>query len=384
MDTNEFIRRAKEKHGNEYDYSKTKYINCRSNVIIICRFHGQFNQLATHHINRGSRCRKCANDSKRKSLKKFLSDAKLIHSNKYNYSCVDYKNKKTKVKIICKEHGAFFQLPGSHLVGTQCAKCTNNNKHSTEDWIKLAKKIHGKRYDYSKVVYVNGKTDVIITCKIHGDFSQTPSHHVNDKTNCPKCVNHHNYSTEEWIEKANIKHDYKYDYSKVKYIDSKSKVIISCKKHGDFEQRAQDHLFRSGCPKCFKSYSHASIKWLDFIADKENIFIQHAKNKDEFKIPNSKYKADGFCKATNTIYEFNGCLYHGCPICYDKNSISKISKKPNSYMHEKTLKKEKFIKSQGYNLVSMWEHDWNQIKNDHDIFCVSNKDIELVDDQDIY
>lgn len=92
----------------------------------------------------------------------------------------------------------------------------------------------------------------------------------------------------------------------------------------------------------------------------DNIYIQHAMNKGEFKLSNSRYRVDGYCEETNTCYEFNGCFFHGCIKCHKPSKINPISKKLMAELYSETNKKERFIKEQGYNLVTIWEHDWNK------------------------
>jgi hypothetical protein len=127
-------------------------------------------------------------------------------------------------------------------------------RKTQEQFIIDAKKKHGDRYDYSKVEYLGNKNKVIIICKIHGEFSQVPNGHTGGK-GCRKCadtVNAKNYSQgkEGFTKKSNLKHNNKYDYSKVEYTNNKSKVIIICSTHGKFKQTASDHLSGYGCPYC--------------------------------------------------------------------------------------------------------------------------------------
>ncbi len=131
-----------------------------------------------------------------------------------------------------------------------------NIKLTTDDFIAKSRKTHGDTYDYSKTVYVNSKTRVIITCKIHGDFLQNPSaHHVRGDT-CKKCsaikMGAKNITPiAEFIRKANIKHNNRYDYSLLKQFKKlHEKVDIICKIHGPFHQALHTHLFGNGCVKC--------------------------------------------------------------------------------------------------------------------------------------
>ena len=169
---------------------------------------------------------------------------------------------------------------------------------------------------------------------------------------------------EIFIEKAKLKHGDKYDYSTVDYINRKTNVKIICKKHGEFLQNPSSHVSGCNCPKCsHTNYSQQSIKYLDFISKLHNIQIQHAENETEFVIPNTKYKADGYCQETNTIYEFHGDYWHGNPKLFKEDSINKTTNKSFGELYQNTLQREKLIKDMGFNLVVMWENDWRVINN---------------------
>ncbi len=126
LTTEEFIIRAKKVHNDKYDYSKTKYNHSTDKVKIICPIHGEFEQQASVHLF-GHGCPKCGNITisikKRNSLNEFITKAQKIHGKKYNYAKVQYKTNNTKVKIICPEHGEFEQTPYHHIKGQGCPKC---------------------------------------------------------------------------------------------------------------------------------------------------------------------------------------------------------------------------------------------------------------------
>ena len=116
-------------------------------------------------------------------------------------------------------------------------------------FILKSKVVHGNMYKYDKTKYINNKTKVIITCSEHGDFIQIPYHHLKG-VGCPSCAGLKKLTTEEFIRLAKTAHGDKYNYSKVEYLNSRAKIIITCPVHGDFEQRASTHLHGSGCPNC--------------------------------------------------------------------------------------------------------------------------------------
>ena len=98
----------------------------------------------------------------------FIEKAKLKHGNTYDYSLTSYINNKNKVEIICSKHGIFEQEAGSHLKGYCCLKCGGFDK-TTEEFIIEANDIHSNKYDYSKVNYIDAKSKVKIFCQIHGE-----------------------------------------------------------------------------------------------------------------------------------------------------------------------------------------------------------------------
>jgi len=355
-----FIENAKKIHGNKYDYSKVDYLNSNTKVIIICKIHGEFEQNPHSHIGKQKHgCPKCSKNCKL-TIKEFIEKAKIIHGTKYDYSKVKYDNINNKIMISCNEHGNFNISASHHIYSlTGCPKCSKCNKINTEEFIKEAKKIHGDKYDYSKVKYKNTKNKVIIVCKEHGDFEQMPRNHLLGSI-CHKCSGKYQPTTEEWIETAKKIHGDKYDYSKVYYINSQTKITIICKEHGDFEQIPITHIGKQkcGCPKCCKNqHSKMSIEWIEIISKLNNNIIQHALNGEEFKIPNTRFKADGFCKETNTIYEFHGDYWHGNPNIYEPNDETYFGKTFGE-LYETTLKREQQIKDMGFNLITMWESDW--------------------------
>ena len=198
---------------------------------------------------------------KKKSVEEFLEECNLKHNHKYDYSKVEYISGVKKICIICPIHGEFWQAPNDHLNGCGCPKCKNVHKYTNEEWIEQARKVHGNKYDYSKVEYINNKTKVCIICPEHGEFWQRPNDHLTGY-GCPKCTKYSNkYTTETWIQKAKQIHGDKYDYSKVKYVNSHTKVCIICPEHGEFWQTPNNHLCgKTICPKCSKIYPHSRLE----------------------------------------------------------------------------------------------------------------------------
>ena len=190
LTTKDFIERAIKVHGDKYDYSKVKYINNRTEVCIICPTHGEFWQRPDKHLL-GHGCNLCCKTGIKSNTNTFIEKAKKIHGNKYDYSKVNYVNNHTKVCIICPKHGEFWQTPNSHLNGNGCFDCSYETRNTykrlgIDAFIEKAKKIHGNKYDYSKVKYTNALTKVCIICPKHGEFWQTPHMHLRGN-GCQKC-----------------------------------------------------------------------------------------------------------------------------------------------------------------------------------------------------
>jgi hypothetical protein len=189
----------------------------------------------------------------------FVTRARKIHGDKYNYSRVKYEHCQTKVIIICKIHGVFKQTPSSHLYGCGCPKCGHLRRAksqclTTEQFVAKARAVHGDKYDYSQSKYERYNSKVIIICQTHGPFRQAPDSHTHG-SGCPSCGNVRRsmalrLTTEQFLAKARAVHGDKYDYSQSRYAGYNRKLIIICEHHGPFEQDPHTHLHGSGCPDC--------------------------------------------------------------------------------------------------------------------------------------
>ena len=229
----EFEIKSRKVHGNKYEYSKVDYINNNTKVLILCSKHGEFKQIPSSHLQ-GNGCPKCGTESmvqlQSMTTDNFLKKALMVHENKYDYSLVNYFNQKQKIKIICKIHGVFEQLPHNHLKGYGCPKCNGKFLTNQEFILKCVGK-HGNKYDYSLVNYEKSDSLIEIKCKTHGIFKQKATNHLNDGNGCPKCYNKNNPSdTKKFITDSKKKHGDRYDYSMVNYENAKKPVIIICKK----------------------------------------------------------------------------------------------------------------------------------------------------------
>jgi len=240
---------------------------------------------------------------KKLTTEEFIEKSKLIHGDRYDYSLVDYINNRTKVKIICKKHGEFKQNAASHLSGFNCPDCYFDSKIlTTEEFIEKSKLIHIDKYNYSLVNYKHNRSKIKIICnKCYETFEQRPYLHLNGY-GCQKCGNV-KLTTEEFIEKSKLIHGDKYDYSLVNYINSQKQVKIICKKCGEiFEQKPNYHLCNHGCQNCFSSKGEIKIKLL-----LEDININYQTQKSFKNCINIKpLRFDFFLPDYNVCIEYDG------------------------------------------------------------------------------
>jgi len=227
-DTKSYINKAQRIHIDEfnkslYDYSKTIYAGSKNKIIVVCPIHGEFKILAGSHISKAksrnnfSGCPKCG--MKRSFIhslhntEHFIIKAKLKHGNKYDYSKSVYKNSRSKIIVVCPIHGEFKILANDHTRKNSpgnCPKCNTHNKLKIDEIIKKANILYNNKYNYSKSVYKNIFTRIIIICPKHGEFTQTPHNHLRGHQ-CLKClksngektiikyleINHINYINEQ-------------------------------------------------------------------------------------------------------------------------------------------------------------------------------------------
>lgn len=400
MNTQEFIKRSKEKHGDRFDYSKSEFVSSTEKIIVTCRVHGDFPVAPYSHMN-GTGCARCSGKAKKttesfvadmqtmnphfdysnvvyvntmtpvhvvcdkghsfwptpnnhqkgfgcpvcyghqkQDQEDFIAECKRVHGNKYDYSKVDYKGSQEYITVICTEHGEFEQLASCHKVGQGCSRCAGHNK-TTEDIIAEFIEVHGDKYDYSKVDYVGSKTDVTIVCREHGDFPQSPNSHLRGR-GCPYCAGNVRLTTEEFIEKSKVVHGELYDYSKTIYgQNNRESVIIICKEHGEFPQAPFDHLEGSGCPSCF-NYGTTEQELREYIES-----FGFVTTKDRTVLEGKEI--DVFVPELNLGFEFNGLFWHS----------EKRAKQPETRHKYKT----DLARSKGVKLIHIYDDDWEHKKD---------------------
>lgn len=328
MTKEDFIREGNKKHNNKYDYSHVEFTQMtQTKVKIICPIHGPFLQEPHQHIIAVAACPRCARKSQAKKLsfttQEFIQKAKEIHGDKYDYSLVDYKPN-SKVEIVCKIHGSFFQRVDAHLSGRGCKLCgtiQSTQSMSEDEFIHRCKLIHQDKYDYSKVKYSHSTDIIIVICKIHGEFKIEAAGHLFGKYGCTKCGriavgNKLRTPQDDFILKCNQVHNNQYDYSQTIYRGSDKKIKVKCKKHGFFYTRADQHQAGHKCPKC--SYSIGEEKIEQYLKNK-NIKYETQKT-----FPNCINKRplpfDFYLPDYNLLIEFDG-EQHFKPISFGSSKF---------------------------------------------------------------
>ncbi len=222
LSNEEFIEKAKKKHGLLYDYELACYQNNRTKVKIICKIHGEFMQAPNHHL-RGEGCKSCSMSKRgpgKKSHENFIKDACQVHDFKYAYLST-YRGAHEKMTIKCEIHGIFEQIANEHLKGKGCLKCgkensANKRRKLMEEFIKQVVDKHGYKYDYSETIYHNTKEKINIICKKHGKFEQIAYEHLKG-AGCPVCNESKGESKiNQWLLNNEIIFERQYRFNKCK------------------------------------------------------------------------------------------------------------------------------------------------------------------------
>jgi hypothetical protein len=250
---------------------------------------------------------------KKKTTEQFIEDAIRIHQFKFDYSLVKYEGVKTHVDIICDQGHTFKQSPNDHLNGHGCKICSGwgELKFNPQEFIIRAKSIHGDRYDYSKSVYLDHDSDLIIICQVHGEFLQSPKRHLVHKNGCRKCgyesmADKSRLTKDEFVKKSLEVHFGLYSYDNFNYVSFSTPSYVTCHKHGDFKQSPKDHIIqKQGCPKCRLSKGETIIK--NYL-DQHQIHYITQKTFPNCINPNTqrKLKFDFYIPYNNMCIEFDG------------------------------------------------------------------------------
>lgn len=226
MTKEHFVEKSTKKLGNKFDYSLIEnFIHKNDMVKITCPVHGEFEQRVYSHMA-GHGCTKCKyeklskiNDLQRSTLEIFISKARQLHGDKYDYSKSVYKSSNDKIEIICPIHGSFFHCVYEHIGKRKygCPKCSKSKKMTLDEFIEKSRKIHNNYYSYEKSVLTRVKNKIIITCPIHGDFSQEAYSHTIG-VGCKYCKSSHGEKRiAEFLNDQTIKYEEQYSILECRY-----------------------------------------------------------------------------------------------------------------------------------------------------------------------
>lgn len=324
----EYLEKAREFHGDKYDYSNVKYKSLDDKIVIKCREHGEFEMRAINHILKDGKAQGCRECRLRKRGEKqrsgradsIVADFRKVHGDRYDYSKSDYRGLHVDMKITCRVHGVFMARPSNHLSGTNCPSCYSdrlkeegaNNRISNEEFITRAKQRHGELYDYSSTNFTGMHFPITVICREHGEFTQSKAlNHLNNDLNCPVCLELEmmeiQLSRRTTFEEAQ-KMVYEIhrdtieilDYSK--YEGTESKIPFKCNrhpKHGEFHSSLHSVSSGTGCPVCSMSRGERQI--LFYLNDRgiksetQKYFKETGKKRFDFYLPE-----------LNIVIEFNG------------------------------------------------------------------------------
>ena len=344
MEKEKFLERVKNIHK---DYNYKYYINgdvkSHDYIEIKCRDHdNRFKQKVYTHLNGSTGCKECYTNkitSKNKITKsEFIERSNRKHGNIYDYTKVNLIDSKTKVEVVCKEHGSFFPTPSNHMMGSKCPKCSIINKSESQkitfvEFIERSNNIYHGLYQYTKPGIFDYKLPIKAICKKHGEFILNPERHITKGQCCTLCTEERiKISKDEFIESCNKIHNYKYNYELVNYKTLRDKVKIICPSHGIFEKNATHHIHNTkGCPECSR-LKKLSMNIHEFIKISNKTFNnKYDYSKSIFK--NKKSKIEIICPlhgqfSKRPIEHINGS---GCPICKESKGEIKIRELLNKY-----------------------------------------------------
>lgn len=308
----------------------------------------------------------------------FLERARKVHGDKYNYKTPYIKNV-IPILIECTKHGDFWQKPENHIYQKSgCPQCgllklSKTFSSNKETFVEKALKVHQNReYPYRYPgVYVNNRVPMEIECTLHGSWMQRPDNHLTG-FGCAKCATEYTMNIlrlplMDKINKGYLIHDRKYQYHLIDEAKGQlDKVPIVCPVHGTFHQTWSQHLQGRGCRKCSKAVSKPETLWLDQLGipseNRQIKIMRGERSKDNRK--ELFYRVDGIDHSTNTIYEYYGDYHHANPNVFAADKQHALFKCTYGEVYQRTLKREKFIKDSGYNLVTIWDSEFRPKNKD--------------------
>lgn len=371
-----FISKSKEIHGDKYNYDFVKYVHSKTKVKILCNScNNIFEQRPCNHLN-GNGCKICFINKLKHNYDYFISESKKIHGDKYNYDFVEYVGIEFKVKILCNKcNNIFEQRPSRHIKGFGCQICVNReittkNTKSFSDFTNESKEVHGNKYNYDFVEYVNFRTKVKILCNsCNNIFEQIPFNHVRGH-GCKTCAidknsNAQKSNIKEFIVKAEKIHQQKYNYEFVNYNNCYTKIKILCKKCNKiFEQSPSNHIRGEGCPKC--NESKGEIRVAEYLSEKNIRFIPQ---KTFQTLRDIRFlKCDFYLEDLNLLIEYDG-EYHYKLV---RGSTSELKQKNLENNQRRDKIKDEWAKANNIPLLRIPYWDFDRIEELIDAFILEH------------
>lgn len=358
--------RANKTHDNFYDYSRVVYTKAKDKVEIGCPKHGYFWQTPDTHYKSG--CKDCGleklNLAKFIDKDKYFKTCNLKHNNFYGYSKTVFEKLSDKIVIDCPIHGEFTQKASDHYAGKGCKKCgiesgKINSRIPISEQIEEFNKVHNNFYTYPNLTWKNRIDSIDIICPVHGEFQQKAINHSKGH-GCKKCAKEKTskalqYNLEDVINKANIVHNFKYTYPRAIYKDSKSKITITCEKHGDFKQKVNNHLSGKGCSKCIENCSKKENVLYEFLSE---YFETEQSNRSIL----GRQELDIVIHSKKLAIEYNGLYWHSDKFVknnYHLNKTEKANKKGFDLIHvfdDEWLDKEEVVKAKILSYLDIYQN----------------------------
>ena len=338
LNSERFVEKATALWGGRWDYSEVQYTKSNIPVTIVCQDHGTFQQSPTNHLQGGVGCTTCSGQEV--TSEQFIREAKRVWGSRWDYSSTCYTTAKVSVLITCSEHGDFYQNPRTHLRGqVGCSGCHGRN--ISEDMFRQRRDLMwGSRWDYSKTGYTHSELPEVITCRVHGDFKQSPANHWRGHVGCSPCSGVGKANQSQFLIRAKDRWGSRWDYTQTHYLRMADKVEIVCPSHGSFFQNPWSHLRGFvGCSQCVVVSGSNGEKLLgDFI---EGLGLEVHRGRRDL-LGDFKLELDIYVPEKKVAIEFNGVYWHSEKFI------------PPTYHYDKfQLAQERSIR-----LLQVWEDDW--------------------------
>lgn len=347
-------------HGDKYDYSLVNYVNNKKHVDIICPKHNiMFSMTPEKHIHRKQGCKQCGIESnanrQRFDLDTLIKQFEEAHGDKYDYSLVEYKGIHENIKIICPVHGEFEQSPNSHKRGFGCKDCRTDLLRDDLDSMIAKLPEEFKSYDFSKALYKDSVTKIIVICNECGEeFEQIPRSLIQGH-GCKACsfknkADRARLKPEEILERAFTLHNGKYEYGSLEGYENNTFLWkIKCPVHDWFDQTVVAHLRGNGCRDCAREAS-TSKREQELVEYLKSFNIEVYQTYRPFWMDGEEI--DIFIPSINLGIEYNGGAYHHSTFDTSVDFYNKTAKS-SEYHLNKYLK----CKKHGVDLVHTFDFE---------------------------